>query len=99
MADLFLSYAREERDARQPFGFRQLQAADLSDWDGGSAHDEFGRLVASIASIVPPAPTVHAVPARPPAPTQDPTSTGPRPMNTRFLPGLHHEYRLETMAP
>jgi hypothetical protein len=38
---------------RQPLGFRQYQAADLSDWTGESS-DEFGRLIESVASIVPP---------------------------------------------
>jgi TIR domain len=39
---------------QQPLGFRQLQAADLTDWNGESAHAEWDRLVESIASIVPP---------------------------------------------
>jgi hypothetical protein len=39
---------------RQPLGFRQLQAADLSDWHGVLPHDEFDRFVDSIASVVPP---------------------------------------------
>jgi hypothetical protein len=39
---------------QQPLGFRQLQAADLTDWNGASAHAEWDRLVGSIASIVPP---------------------------------------------
>jgi hypothetical protein len=42
-------------DVRQPLGFRQLQAADLSDWDGQSPHEEWDRLIGSISSIVQPA--------------------------------------------
>jgi hypothetical protein len=38
---------------KQPLGFRQLHAADLSDWTGGTSHDEFERLVESIHAIVP----------------------------------------------
>jgi len=41
-------------DVQQPLGFRQLQAADLTDWNGESAHTEWDRLVGSVASIVPP---------------------------------------------
>ena len=39
---------------KQPLGFRQLQAADLSDWRGLPTHEEFQRLVRSINDIVPP---------------------------------------------
>lgn len=38
---------------RPPLGFRQLQRADLTDWTGQPAHDEFDRLVESIRGIVP----------------------------------------------
>jgi TIR domain len=39
----------------QPLGFRGLQAAKLTDWHGTKTpHDEFERLVVSIAEIVPP---------------------------------------------
>ena len=38
---------------RQPLGFRQLQAADLSDWDGQPSHAEFEHLVHSIGALVP----------------------------------------------
>jgi TIR domain len=55
---------------RQPLGFRQLQAANLSDWDGRSAHEEWDRLVESITSIVPPAPA----PALADSPTIDAAS-------------------------
>jgi TIR domain-containing protein len=41
---------------RQPLGFRQLQAANLSGWDGRSTDEEWDRLVESITSIVPPSP-------------------------------------------
>ena len=50
---------------KQPLGFRQLQAADLSDWHGQSSHDEFDRLVDSIEAIVPRPPAASAV--EPPA--------------------------------
>ena len=45
---------------RQPLGFRQLQAAELGNWQGARPHVEFDRLVASIAAIVP-FPTVPRV--------------------------------------
>jgi len=45
---------------RQPLGFRQLQAAELGNWQGARPHVEFDRLVVSIAAIVP-APTVPRV--------------------------------------
>lgn len=56
---------------RQPLGFRQLQAADLSDWDGGSQHAEFERFIASIATIAPPAPL--------PSPQSKPALSRPQP--------------------
>jgi len=37
---------------RQPLGFRQIQAADLSKWDGRSADSELERLIKSITDIV-----------------------------------------------
>jgi len=49
---------------KPPLGFRQLQAADLSDWTGESSHDEFALLIESVAAIVPartaPTPTTQA---------------------------------------
>ena len=52
---------------RPPLGFRQLQTANLTDWNSRVSHDEFERLVGSIAAIVPPGPKpIHfnlAVPA------------------------------------
>ena len=39
---------------KQPLGFRQLNAADLSDWTGESSQDEFALLIESIAAIVSP---------------------------------------------
>ena len=39
---------------KQPLGFRQLQAADLTDWTGGTEHEEFRRLLESISAIAPP---------------------------------------------
>ena len=38
---------------KQPLGFRQLQAANLTDWHGQPAHSDFARLVTSLQSIVP----------------------------------------------
>jgi hypothetical protein len=38
---------------KQPLGFRQLQAANLTDWQGQPAHGEFDRLVTSLNAIVP----------------------------------------------
>jgi hypothetical protein len=37
-----------------PLGFRQLQTSDIRDWDGRVEHDEYQRLVSSIAALVPP---------------------------------------------
>ncbi len=54
---------------KQPLGFRQLQAADLSDWDGGLHHDEFERLGRSIGAIVPPSRAAAPVHAREAWPT------------------------------
>ena len=53
---------------KQPLGFRQLHAANLSDWTGDASHGEFVRLLESIGAIVTPRaeptvrqaePTVH----------------------------------------
>ena len=49
---------------KPPLGFRQLQTANLSNWSGGASHDEFKRLVDSIAAIVPP--SVPPIPANSP---------------------------------
>jgi hypothetical protein len=38
---------------KPPLGFRQLQSADLIDWHAQPSHEEFQRLVESIAAIVP----------------------------------------------
>jgi hypothetical protein len=51
---------------KQPLGFRQLQAADLTDWSGQPSHDEFQWLVGSITSIVAPRPTTAVQNAPPP---------------------------------
>jgi actin-like ATPase involved in cell morphogenesis len=50
-------------DVRQPLGFRQFHAANLSDWQLRQPHDEFDRLVESIRSVVPP--SVTTSPAEP----------------------------------
>lgn len=53
---------------KQPLGFRQYQAADLTDWTGEGAHEEFDRVCQSIAALVaPPAPPrAEPRPHRPP---------------------------------
>ena len=38
---------------KQPLGFRQLQAADLTDWRGAPDDDELGQLVQAIGALVP----------------------------------------------
>ena len=35
-----------------PYGFRQLQTADLSDWDGSSSHAELQRLLRSVGGLI-----------------------------------------------
>lgn len=35
-----------------PYGFRQVQTADLSDWDGSSSHAELQRLLGSVAALL-----------------------------------------------
>jgi tetratricopeptide (TPR) repeat protein len=35
-----------------PYGFRQVQTADLSDWDGSSSHAELQRLLRSVAALL-----------------------------------------------
>jgi len=39
---------------KQPLGFRQLHAADLTGWTGKGPHDEFDRVVGSITALVTP---------------------------------------------
>ena len=36
---------------KQPLGFRQFEAADLSDWTGEGAHDEFSDFISSIKGL------------------------------------------------
>jgi TIR domain-containing protein len=36
---------------KQPLGFRQLHAANLSGWDGAQGHEEFERFVGSITTL------------------------------------------------
>ena len=64
---------------KQPLGFRQLNAADLSDWHGDLRDDEFDRLVGSIGAIVPPSPAAPPVQPRPVSPATEPESAGPIP--------------------
>jgi len=40
-------------DVQPPLGFGQLQTANLTDWSGDPAHEEFSRLVESVRTIVP----------------------------------------------
>jgi len=35
-----------------PYGFRQVQTADLSDWDGSSSHAELQKLVRSVGGLI-----------------------------------------------
>jgi len=35
-----------------PYGFRQVQTADLSDWDGSSSHAELQRLLRGVATLL-----------------------------------------------
>jgi TIR domain/RoxA-like, cytochrome c-like len=63
---------------RQPIGFRQLQAADLCDWDGQSSHAEFARMVRSIESLVPlPVKAAATAATVPPAAAETATTAGP----------------------
>jgi hypothetical protein len=41
---------------KQPLGFRQVLAANLIGWHGGTHNEEFEKLVSSIGAIVPPRP-------------------------------------------
>jgi TPR repeat protein len=41
---------------RQPLGFRQLQTADLTEWNSQVEHEDFGQFVASVEAIVSRAP-------------------------------------------
>ena len=79
-------------DVKQPLGFRQLQAANLSSWDGRRSEEELDRLIQSINEIVqasrttPPDDRVsHHVETRnrlvqspPPTATPAPTVSGPK---------------------
>ena len=55
-------------EVKPPLGFRQIQAANLSDWQPDQRHDEFERLIGSIAAIVPPAVEASIVAKAAPAP-------------------------------
>ncbi len=39
-------------DVEPPFGYQQIHAASLVDWDGGPDHDEFQQLFEAIAELV-----------------------------------------------
>ncbi len=39
-------------EVRPPLGFRQLQTANLTDWNGDASHEEFSRFVSSVRSVV-----------------------------------------------
>ena len=45
-------------DVEPPFGFGNIQAANLTAWNGDNSSPSFTHLVADIATIVGPAPTV-----------------------------------------
>jgi formylglycine-generating enzyme required for sulfatase activity len=64
---------------KQPLGFRQLHAADLSDWHAGGTHDEFDRLVAAISAIIPPTPAVSTAQPPPVSPSAQPSVVVPTP--------------------
>ena len=72
---------------RPPAGFRQLQTADLSNWNGGGEHIEFRRMMRGVSHLVgrtslgdtgdihvdPNHPTTHFDPPTAPAPPADVT--------------------------
>jgi formylglycine-generating enzyme required for sulfatase activity len=62
---------------RQPLGFRQLHAADLSDWNGRPPHDELDRLAGSIRVIVPPSLDARAVSPAPVPSAPQPNQADP----------------------
>ena len=62
---------------KQPLGFRQLHAADLTDWDDRPAHEEFDRLISSIAAVVPPSSAAPPVQLGFVSPTFNPVSNEP----------------------
>jgi hypothetical protein len=39
---------------KAPLGFRNIQAADLSDWKNNSSHEVFQQLIAAVTDIIPP---------------------------------------------
>ena len=61
-------------DVKMPLGFRQLQAADLIEWNGDAQADAFQQLVLGIAKLVPglPSPNGRSRPTRPPPPPLPP---------------------------
>jgi len=66
---------------RPPFGFRGIQSADLSAWDGGTTASVFQQLVADMSRKLGPPPADEE---QPPAPTATPPS--PR-QTSRVAPG------------
>jgi hypothetical protein len=51
-----------EGGTKQPLGFRQVQAADLSQWKPDVEDEEFERFTASIRAIAPPSQPAHSLP-------------------------------------
>ena len=60
---------------RQPLGFLQLHAADLTGWSGERPHDEFDRVVESIEALI--VPRVQGVPPAVRADDRPPAATAP----------------------
>lgn len=75
---------------KQPLGFRQIQAADLSDWQGLPTHEEFQRLVRSIAAIVPPSSAATAIESPPAVPAAGPDSPPPPTSIADAPEGIEH---------
>ncbi|HVF89407.1 MAG TPA: TIR domain-containing protein [Blastocatellia bacterium] len=57
-----------------PYGFRQHQTANLSDWDGSASHPEMRMLLDSLSKLV----SVPAVPGDPPPLKREPPPSGRR---------------------
>lgn len=60
-------------DVKMPLGFRQLQAADLTAWDGDTQADVFQQLVLGIGQLFSPAPPDDGVVGRPELPPSPPS--------------------------
>ena len=79
-----------DADVKIPLGFRRLQAADLSRWQGGSSleFEQFCDAVARNVGVpggggrgpIPPPPAPAPAPPRPPSPSPPPPAPAPRPV-------------------